>query len=170
MPEPRPGAPLLAPERAAQIRSVVLAEITRSAGRPARTGRRLAVAVAAGVVGVAVAAGSAAAWVSVSRPDRPNEAYCSSSVTLDRDVWGLRGVAAATSADGRPDTVSAVDACTIMWQMDRGGPPSSTGTKPAGHTAACIVEGTLVIYPDPTACRTLGVPRAETVTLDPSTP
>lgn len=164
MTDPRRREPLLTAERAEQIRSIVLEEIARP---PGRAGRRLALAAVGGIAAVALAAGTAAAWVSVARSDDPNGAYCSSSVTLDRDVWGARGVSAATSADGHPDRVSAVEACMIMWRMDQGGPPSSEGLKPPGHTAACIVEGTLVIYRDPAACRILGVPRAETVILDP---
>ena len=83
--------PRLAPERSAQLRAGLLTEITR---RPARSRRRFT-GIAITAAATLTVAGTAAAWVAMTRPDDPNEGYCATSVTLDPDVWRTHGVVTA---------------------------------------------------------------------------
>ncbi len=56
-------------------------------------------------------AGTAAAWVSMTRPDDPNEGYCATSITLDPDVWTTHGVVTAVDDQGNRDPLKGVEAC-----------------------------------------------------------
>lgn len=150
--------PRLAPERSAQLRAGLLTEITR---RPARARRRFT-GIAITAAATLSVAGTAAAWVAMTRPDDPNEGYCATSVTLDPDVWRTHGVVTAVDAQGNRDPLKGVEACATAWRMGILTAPDVTpGQVPA--LVACVVEGNLVVYPgDPTTCQLLGVPDAIT--------
>ena len=150
--------PRLAPERSAQLRAGLLTEITR---RPARARRRFT-GIAITAAATLTVAGTAAAWVAMTRPDDPNEGYCATSVTLDRDVWSTHGVVTAFDAQGNRDPLKGVEACAQAWRMGLlTAPDIVVGQVPT--LAACIVEGNLVVYPgDPSTCERLGVPAAIT--------
>jgi ferric-dicitrate binding protein FerR (iron transport regulator) len=150
--------PRLTPERSAQLRAGLLTEVTRT---PARSRRRFTGIVITAAATLTVA-GAAAAWVSMTRPDDPNEGYCSSSVTLDPDVWTTHGVITAFDAQGNRDPLDGLEACAQAWRMGiLTAPNVPPGQVPA--LTACVVEGNLVIYPgDPTTCQRLGVPAAIT--------
>ena len=100
---PVPGARPYPPEVAAAILDSILttanASVITDPGGAAptqepvfgwwrhRAGRRRWVIVAAAATGLVAVAGSAAAWVTASRPDDPYSGYCSRSVSLDEDIW-----------------------------------------------------------------------------------
>lgn len=164
MTEPRYDGPTLSPERTVQLRVVVM---EATAGRRRHAGWKITV-VAVGAAGLlAVAGGAAVAVVTAARADHPNEAYCSSALSLDENIWRINVVAAAQSRDGRPDTISALDACRIAWRVAHGGPANDVEEFDDPQMSACIVDGSLVVYYTADACRALGIPRAESDTLDP---
>ena len=148
--------PRLTPERSAQLRAGLLTEITRTPARARHRFTGIAITAAATLT----VAGTAAAWVSMTRPDDPNEGYCATSITLDRDVWTTHGVVTAVDAQGNRDPLKGVEACAAAWRMGiLTAPDVPQGQVPA--LTACVVEGNLVVYPgDPTTCQRLGVPQA----------
>lgn len=159
----RPEEPRLGQERQAQIRAMLIAETRTTASRNRRP---LAVAAAA-TVGLVVVGGTAAAWVAASRPDDPNSAYCSVSVTTDRDVWERHGITSAVNADtGQQSRLQAIEACAKAWRMGIAAQDGARANMAGEYSVpitltACIVENQLVVYPGPAkVCRQLGVPQA----------
>ncbi len=162
MPEPLPSfeAPRMTPQRTAQIRAALLAEVSRSPRRHRRwhfSGAALATGALLAVGGTAVA------WVAVLSPDDPTQAYCSPEVTLDEDVYSMHSVSTVAAPDGEPPVLEAVEVCGQMWA--RGIVQPTTGNQSPGtippELTACVVEGSLVVYPGgKSTCEELGVPLA----------
>lgn len=150
--------PRLTPERSAQLRAGLLTEITRTPARSCRRFTGIAITAAATLT----VAGTAAAWVSMTRPDDPNEGYCATSITLVRDVWTTHRVVTAFDDQGNRDPLKGVEACAQAWRMGiLTAPDIVVGQVPP--LTACVVEGNLVVYPgDPATCQRLGVPQAIT--------
>ncbi len=151
--------PRMTPQRTAQLRAALLAEVTRTPRRQRRW-HLSGAALAAGAV-LAVG-GTAVAWVAVLSPDDPTVAYCSSEVTLDEDVYTTYGISSASAPDGEPPALDAVEVCGQMWARGIVQPTTgeSPGTVPPELTA-CVVEGSLVVYPGgKSTCEELGVPLA----------
>lgn len=175
---PLPGERPYPPEVAAAIVDSILAHANAHAGlsvaadprqaapnqgSPAALSRRRRwVIVVAAAAGLAAGAGSAAAWVTASRPDDPYSGYCSRSVTLDEDVWKQTGFTQATDARGHRDVPDAISSCATAWRMGIMTDPataSSTANLPVPELTACVFDDVLVIYPgDADTCRRLGVP------------
>jgi hypothetical protein len=151
------GDPTLTPERQEQIRRVVMSGL--AAERPRRRRRRVAVVAVGVVCSVAVASGTAAAWVAITSPDESNEGYCSSAVTTDSAVWERNGVASVSAPDGKQEVLDSVDACRAMWRAGIVRAPGSSEGQPVvvPLLSACVVEGRLVVYPSADACKQLGV-------------
>ncbi len=82
-----------------------------------RAGRRRWVIAVAAATGLVAVGGSAAAWVTASRPDDPYSGYCSRSVTLDEEVWKQTGFTQATDAQGHRDVPDAISSCATAWRM-----------------------------------------------------
>jgi hypothetical protein len=162
MTEPPYGyeAPRMTPERTAQLRAALVAEASRSP-RSRRRWHLSGAALAAGAV-LAVS-GTAIAWVAVLNPDDPHLAYCSPEVTLDEDIYTTYGIASVDGPDGAPLPLDAIDVCGQMWAQGTIAPTTpgqSPGTVPPELTA-CVVEGSLVVYPGgKSTCEQLGVPLA----------
>ncbi len=143
-----------------------LREAAPHQGSPAalsrRAGRRRWVIAAAAATGLVAGAGSAAAWVTASRPADENTGYCSRSATLDEDVWKQTSFTQATDAQGHRSVPDAIDSCATAWRMGVMTDPanaSSTANHPVPELTACVVDDLLVIYPgDANTCRRLGIP------------
>jgi hypothetical protein len=141
-------------------------EVAPNQGSPAalthRAGRGRWVIAAAAATGLVAVGGSAAAWVTASRPDDPYSGYCSRSVTLDEDVWKQTGFTQATDAQGHREVPDAIGSCATAWRMGVMTDPataSSTANHPVPELTACVVDDVLVIYPgNADTCRRLGVP------------
>ena len=166
-----PDGPRMSDHRAAQIREALMAETRDETGRdsaataPFRNRRTLSV-VGVTAASVVVVGGTAAAWVSVSRPDDAYSVYCSASVTTDPDIWKQHGATTATNADtGVRAPLDAIDACAAMWRTgtmtgDRA-PTEQAGPATVPDLTACVVDAQLVVYPGPAAvCAELKVPAA----------
>ncbi len=156
----RPQGPRLSEVRVAQIKGAVLAQTSVSS--PHRSWRPVAVAAVA-TLSVLGLGGTAAAWVVATRSDNDHQAYCSTAVTTDRDVWGQHGVGAASGPDGVPSAFEAVDACAAGWRAGvltlPGVKPNTDGRFPVPVLTACVVDGEAVVYPaGPHVCSELGVP------------
>lgn len=151
--------PPLTDERAAQIKAVVMAEVsTLPAPATARHRRRFLAVIAAVVAILLVGAGAAAAYLRFASPDEPNLGYCSPTVSLDPAVWGQLGFGAVPDVEGNQSAFQAVDACTAMWRAGIVTAPDQTGIPP--ELTACVVDGSLVVFPDDaTICARLGVPQ-----------
>lgn len=158
-----PAAPRMSAERTRQLRAAIMAETRTSNGR----GRRPLAVAAVATTSVLVVGGTAAAWVAVSRPDDPNNAYCSAEASTDRGVWALHGVGTAVNADtGKQDRLNALEVCAGLWRAgvvrEPGARPSPSGTYRVPGLVACVVDDQLVIYPGgPGVCGQLKVPAAE---------
>ncbi len=149
--------PPLSDARAAQIKTVVMAEV-RLAPTSVRHRRRILAVIAAVVAVLLVGAGTAAAYLRFASPDEPNLGYCSPTVSLDSAVWGQLAFGAVPDVDGNQSAFQAVDACTAMWRAGIVTAPDQTGIPP--ELTACIVDGSLVVFPDDaTVCARLGVPQ-----------
>lgn len=152
--------PQLDPGRAAQIRSVVMAEIDDQAA-PRR--RRRILTVVAGAAAVLLAgAGTAAAVLLYAQPDEANLGYCAPAASLDRALWDRYAFGAVQAPNGSWQTLDAVEACAAMRQAGvLGAEFQDVGANAAVELTACIVEGELVVFPgERGTCRRLGVPEA----------
>jgi hypothetical protein len=159
MSEQRSWPPPLSEARAVQVKTVVMAEVRRAPAAAAGRHRRRFLAVIATVVEVLLmGAGAAAAYLRFAAPDEPNLGYCSPSVSLDPAVWGQLAFGAVPDVNGNQSAFEAIDACTAMWRAGIVTAPDQTGVPP--ELTACVVEGSLVVFPDDeTVCARLGVPQ-----------
>lgn len=149
--------PPLSNARAAQIKTVVMAEVRRAPAN-VRHRRRIVAVIAAVVAVLLVGAGTAAAYLRFASPDEGNRGFCSPTVSLDPAVWGRNGFSAARDPEGNQASFQAIDMCTAMWRAGIVTAPDQTGIPP--ELTACIVDGSLVVFPDDaTVCARLGVPQ-----------
>ena len=158
MTDSRAWPPELGPERAGQIRAVVMAEVTASPARSVRR-RRLLTAAVAGAALLLAGAGSATALLHFAAPGEPNLGYCSPSATVERTVWQGFGFGSVQAPDGSLEPLPAVEACRAMW--DAGIVTSPDLPEGPSALTPCVVDGDLVVMPaDATVCIRLGVPAA----------
>ena len=156
MTDSRAWPPELSPDRAGQIRSVVMAEVTAAPGVRVRR-RRLLTVVAAVVAVLLAGAGTATALLHYAQPDDPSQGYCSPSATLERSVWEGFGFGSVQGPDGSPEPLQALDACRAMWDAGIVTSPDLPDGPPV--LTACVIDGDLVVMPgDARVCARLGVP------------
>jgi len=153
--------PQLDPGRAAQIRSVVMAEIDdQAAPRPRR--RRILTVVAGAAAVLLAGAGTATAVLLYAQPDQANLGYCAPAASLDRALWDRYAFGAVQAPDGTWQTLDAVEACAAMRQVGAlGAEFQDSGANASHELTACVVDGDLVVFPGGSGtCRRLGVPEA----------
>jgi hypothetical protein len=153
--------PQLDARRAAQIRSVVMAEVHDQAA-PRRRRRRILTVVAGAAAVLLAGAGTATAVLLYAQPDQANLGYCAPVASLDRAVWDRYAFGAVQAPDGTWQTLDAVEACAAMRQAGvLGAEFQDGGANAPDELTACIVEGDLVVFPGGSGtCRRLGIPDA----------